>query len=90
MRTPTSVYVPDVAEADVPAYILIASNPVNVESEYVPAQETSIPARIHLEVNPFGVVGSCITSPREVTVTVLASLKNDEPPFTVIVFNCTI
>ena len=70
VKTPTCSYVPFVAVAELPAYILIASNPVNVEDAYVPAQETSIPARIRFEVNPFGFVGGCIVSPTSATVIV--------------------
>ena len=58
VKTPTCSYVPEVADAEFPAYILIASNPVNVEFAYVPAQLTSIPARILLEEKPLGFVGS--------------------------------
>jgi len=70
VKTPTCSYVPLVAVAEFPAYILIASNPVNVEEAYVPAQETSMPAKIRFEVNPFGFVGDCIVSPTSATVIV--------------------
>ena len=70
VSTPTCSYVPEVAVAEFPAYILIASNPVNVEDAYVPAQETSIPANIRLELKPLGFVGDCIVSPTSATVIV--------------------